>query len=56
LVKRKFPKEFNLDPPIGKIISILGLPKIGKTTLVGQLVQNWKNMGFQSMVSMSVSI
>jgi hypothetical protein len=47
LVKRKFPKEFNLDPPIGKIISILGLPKIGKTTLVGQLVQNWKNMGFQ---------
>lgn len=41
-VVRRIPKNFALTRPIGVIQTLLGVPKIGKTSLVAQCANHWK--------------
>jgi len=41
-VVRRIPKNFPLMRPIGVIQTLLGVPKIGKTSLVVQCANHWK--------------
>jgi len=41
-VVRRIPENFPLMRPIGAIQTLLGVPKIGKTSLVAQCVNHWK--------------
>ena len=43
-VKRFIPEGHPLLSPIGKVQTLLGIPKIGKTTLVAQYVSHWKSV------------
>lgn len=42
-VVRHIPKEFPLIKPIGTIQALLGVPKIGKTSLIAQCASHWKS-------------
>lgn len=41
-VVRRIPENFPLMRPIGAIQTLLGVPKIGKTSLVAQCANHWK--------------
>ncbi len=41
-VVRRIPENFPLMRPIGAIQTLLGIPKIGKTSLVAQCANHWK--------------
>lgn len=46
LVKRDIPKDSYLMKPTGIIQSLLGIPKIGKTSLVAQCAIDWQASNF----------